>query len=139
MKTIYAEDLIRSIANDPEINGRNFAKVKRHIDDAPAAEVVQEDCKACAEATTNCIAELQEQIAELRSMQKWIPVTERLPERNDDVLCYRGNHIGVLMDVYTYIGDDKWDDTYGNRIYTDDEGITHWMPLPEPPKEGDQK
>ena len=67
---------------------------------------------------------------------KWIPVTERLPEENDDVLCYRGNHIGVLMDVYTYKGDNKWEDSYGYWNYTDIEGITHWMPLPQPPKEG---
>lgn len=68
------------------------------------------------------------------TIQRWIPVTERLPEKNTDVLAYRGNHIGDLMDVYTYKGDDEWDDTYGNRQYTEDEGITHWMPLPEPPK-----
>jgi hypothetical protein len=40
MKTICAEDLIRSIASDPEINGSNFAKIKRHIDNAPAVGVV---------------------------------------------------------------------------------------------------
>lgn len=68
------------------------------------------------------------------TIQRWIPVTERLPEKEKDVLCSRGNHIGALMDVYTYMGNDKWDDTYGNRSYTKDEGITHWMPLPEPPK-----
>lgn len=68
------------------------------------------------------------------TIQKWIPVTERLPKEDTDVLCYRGNHIGDLMDVYTYKGDDEWDDTYGNRQYTEDEGITHWMPLPQPPK-----
>lgn len=66
--------------------------------------------------------------------QKWIPVTERLPEINAEVLCYRGNHIGALMDAYTYMGDYKWQDTYGFWNYTEDEGITHWMPLPEPPK-----
>ena len=66
---------------------------------------------------------------------KWIPVTERLPEEDEDVLCSRGNHIGALMDVYTYVGDDQWDDTYGYRSGTEDEGITHWMPLPEPSKE----
>lgn len=41
MKLIRAEDLIRSIANDPEINGANFAKVKRHIDNMP------ERCVCC--------------------------------------------------------------------------------------------
>ena len=69
------------------------------------------------------------------SKMKWIPVTERLPDKNADVLCSRGNHIGALMDVYTYVGDDQWDDTYGNRSGTEDEGITHWMPLPEAPEE----
>ena len=66
---------------------------------------------------------------------KWIPVTERLPEEDADVLCYRGNHIGALIDVYTYKGDGKWEDSYGYWNYTDIEGITHWMPLPEAPKE----
>ena len=50
---------------------------------------VQGNCKACAEATQNCIVKLQEQIAELRSVQgdkdnnvlnKWISVKDRLPE-----------------------------------------------------------
>ena len=65
---------------------------------------------------------------------KWISVKERLPEYDDEVLCFRGEHIGVLIDVYTYKGDDKWEDTYGNWWYGDLEGITHWMPLPEAPK-----
>lgn len=65
---------------------------------------------------------------------KWIPVTERLPDEDDDVLCCRGNHIGALIDVYTYKGDGKWEDSYGYWNYTDIEGITHWMPLPQPPK-----
>lgn len=66
---------------------------------------------------------------------KWIPVGERLPNENDDVLCCRGNHIGAMMDVYTYKGDNKWEDAYGYWNYGDIEGITHWMPLPEPPNE----
>lgn len=69
------------------------------------------------------------------TIQKWIPVSERLPEQDQEVLCYMGNFIGTLMDVYTYKGDNKWEDTYGNWNYTDIEGITHWMQLPQPPKE----
>ena len=65
---------------------------------------------------------------------KWIPVSERLPDKNDDVLCSRGNHIGALIDVYTYKGDDQWEDSYGYFSTAEYEGITHWMPLPEPPK-----
>lgn len=65
----------------------------------------------------------------------WISVKDRLPETNQEVLVYRGSHIGDLMNVYTYVGNDKWEDEYGYWSVTDDEGITHWMPLPAPPTE----
>ena len=44
---------------------------------------VQEDCKDRAEATQNCIAELQEKIAELRYVQEWVSVKEHLPQENE--------------------------------------------------------
>ena len=65
----------------------------------------------------------------------WISVKDELPDKNQDVLIYRGNHIGDMMHVYTYLGNNKWEDEYGYWSKTDDEGITHWMPLPEPPTE----
>lgn len=74
-------------------------------------------------------------IEDAPAVREWIPVSERLPEEDQEVLCYMGNFIGTLMDVYTYKGDNKWEDTYGNWNYTDIEGITHWMQLPQPPKE----
>ena len=43
-KLISAEGLIRALRDDIGINGTNFAKVKRHIENAPAVEVVQSDC-----------------------------------------------------------------------------------------------
>lgn len=63
---------------------------------------------------------------------KWIPVTERLPEPMVWVLCFcRANIIDVLR--YDHIMDD-WDTTMPNRCMM--KGfVTHWMPLPEPPKE----
>lgn len=68
------------------------------------------------------------------TVQKWIPVTERLPNKNEDVLCYRDGHIGELMDVYTYVDDKYWEDSYGYLCRAEDEGITHWMSLPELPQ-----
>ena len=64
---------------------------------------------------------------------EWISVKDRLPEDNTNVLVYRGS----LISVYTYIGHNEWEDDYGYWSRTDDDGITHWMPLPEPPKEED--
>ena len=38
---IDREALLLSIRDDPEINGKNFAMVKRHIESIPAADVVE--------------------------------------------------------------------------------------------------
>ena len=65
---------------------------------------------------------------------EWISVEDRLPENCQEVLVYRGQH-SDLMNVYTYMGNDSWEDDYGYWSRTEDEGITHWMPLPSPPAE----
>jgi hypothetical protein len=65
----------------------------------------------------------------------WINVNDHLPKINHDVLCYRGNHIGGMKDVYTYKGMNIWEDSYGYFQTTEDEGITHWMELPLDPYE----
>ena len=64
--------------------------------------------------------------------REWIPVSERLPEPMEWVLCAcRAKIIEVLR--YDHIMDD-WDTTMPNRCYM--KGfVTPWMPLPETPKE----
>ena len=65
---------------------------------------------------------------------RWIPVEEKLPEENGFYLCcYEAKHRdGVAMDeglsILQYL-DQKW---HLNEMYI----VTHWMPLPEPPREG---
>lgn len=73
---------------------------------------------------------LREWIDILKDYQssKWISVEERLPEEEVQVLVYGR----IFMDI-GWILDGKWKSEYINA-YDDDE-ITHWMPLPEPPKE----
>lgn len=79
--------------------------------------------------------------------QKWIPVTERLPERNTRVLVHGvGNADGFWGDQVTAIaerflfkffpsseGEETWSSPW--QYFHTDYKITHWMPLPEPPKE----
>ena len=63
---------------------------------------------------------------------KWIPVTERLPEKRDDVLLCRKwwNEIrNPQMGWYNYVSR-SWFDLSNREIHN----VTHWMPLPEPPK-----
>lgn len=62
---------------------------------------------------------------------QWIPVTERLPERFVAVLLWDA----VDRDVFTgeLDGDDDW---FIARFEGEQFTTTHWMPLPEPPREG---
>ena len=66
---------------------------------------------------------------------KWIPVAERLPEKTrvpKDVLVYHklGN-CGMYVDRAWYCSDrNKWISALGMNLK-----VTHWMPMPEPPKE----
>ena len=73
---------------------------------------------------------------------KWIPVTERLPEKQADVLLFFGGKY-KNMAVGFWHGEKEMNAVYwcaytDDGFYTDcDWKPTHWMPLPEPPKEGE--
>ena len=79
------------------------------------------------EALDIAIAALREQ-----EERQWIPVTERLPDENNRwVLCLCvGGAMEVLKFDYTMW---NWDAQYPGRCYLENY-VTHWMPLPEPPK-----
>ena len=65
----------------------------------------------------------------------WIPVTERLPDYDKVVQITDGIEVGhgYLEGVNTTVGIALlWHSPFCD---IDEEHITHWMPLPEPPKE----
>jgi len=63
-------------------------------------------------------------------MSEWIPVSERLPERNERVLVV--DESGVNVGAYSPMLDDWWS-LQGDRMAPGPQ-VTHWMPLPEPPE-----
>ena len=73
-------------------------------------------------------------IAALRDQEnrRWIPVAERLPKDDSDVLAYL--RIGEEGRIYpANYAKGVWWDCIFNTPAT--KTTTHWMPLPEPPKE----
>ena len=79
------------------------------------------------------------------TVQKWIPVTERLPEKDGDYIVYKKRGLyevlgfakdGRKIHKYDFARDWKnvwysYDSEYG---YCTTDSVTHWMELPEPPK-----
>lgn len=69
------------------------------------------------------------------TVQQWIPVTERLPEENEIVVgwCKDNPFSSYTFEIVSWNGK-GWVFVYAQRYVTN---VTHWMPLPEKPKEID--
>lgn len=68
-------------------------------------------------------------IEEAPAVQQWISVKDRLPEEYETVLAYDGDCVepSVFYGDYGFYELDKYE---ADPLC----GVTHWMPLPEPPK-----
>lgn len=73
-------------------------------------------------------------IQQLEEQQpRWISVKERLPENGQKIIAaFRGSG-GQVADQARY-SNGEFD--FASWAYVWADNITHWMPLPEPPKEG---
>ena len=119
---------------------------------AALMKLMQDGCSA-----KNLQSILDMPAANVAPVVHWIPVTEQLPESNHkndhvgDVLCFVPPRDGCYQSGL-YLGKPKHvaaDDGSGNFwgrptqasdwtlwswIYLEKPVVTHWMPLPEPPK-----
>lgn len=103
---------------------------------------LQHEMMAEAESHTALVERLSKQNKKLEEavktaldfIQCWIPVTERLPETiHEYVLCCDekgGQFVGWIGEGRIVSGKARAFQNGGKGRY-----ITHWMPLPEPPKE----
>lgn len=139
-----------------------------------ATKEEQKSCDMCQRSKRGCfecinsylyeaaslIEQMTDENAALRENQRWISVTERLPEEpvlvnvvwvnrtpepyyekikgvpfSDTACFYRGRWYWdspVLLDYLSEYGEDEFD------LVDEAVEITHWMPLPEAPKEGEK-
>lgn len=65
----------------------------------------------------------------LREKKRWISVTEKTPEYDMPQLALNADGEALIAN-YAY---GEWFDTWGQDVE-----VTHWMPLPEAPEEGDK-
>ena len=98
--------------------------------------IVREAAELIEKLTDRC-AHYAEEIAVLQEREKWVPVTERLPEISnswgvsDVVLCIISDPSGYPPPnpgLCVYLEDGRW--TCHGRIVR----VTHWMPLPDWPE-----
>lgn len=69
---------------------------------------------------------------------EWIPVKERLPRGQETILfCTEDVHSEIMFPLQGYyIGDGKWMGYLWSQVRKD---VTHWMEMPEPPKQQKSK
>lgn len=107
-----------------------MADREKLLDLLQECDVICKNTKCC-ECEYNqksvCKAQLKADhlIANGVAVQEWIPATERLPEENTYVLMCASTG-SIMKGSY----DHQWNHWNCFRTIT----ITHWMPLPEPPK-----
>ncbi len=79
--------------------------------------------------------EAGEDINVLTAQPKWISVEERLPDKSGEVLICVYGHVTIAWYSVNRF------ETGGGMVFfvddhfADDNEVTHWMPLPQPPKE----
>jgi hypothetical protein len=97
--------------------------------------------------TVECIKQLQAENEELKKQNQWISVKDRLPEYAGHNVIVRAKNIpyghSEIFLAFLGYGDYKWHttDKLKQRIYDgrilEDWNVTHWQPLPQPPKESE--
>ena len=124
------EELVKRLRSDDELLSLSLDR-RRLIEQA--ADAIEELSKQVELEHQSGFADGQ--IAANRKKPRWIPVEERLPPYGDRILVtdktgvwegYLSYSRGFMRNTGMTIKD----------IY--DVEVTHWMPLPEPPKEVDE-
>jgi len=113
-----------------EFNSREHELESRIAELEAEAKAVKENSQWLARLTESSRKEnehLRQTLSVYAAKQRWIPVSERLPEDGEVVWLWDGNNLG--MGYYLVFSGQFMDrDTPLRPIKP-----SHWMPLPEPP------
>ncbi len=117
------EELIKRLGKRAVNLKEEFSRNAELLSELMEAADAIEELEKLTDAQLDIIKQHQAYLTKPR----WIPVTERLPEKFKDVLTY--GKYGIMVDKY--IGQFCGEDSFALAL----RNVTHWMPLPTPPKE----
>lgn len=125
------EEIVKALREHAEWAQANEWETPITLSDdlAAAADLIEKLTDRCARYT--------EEIAVAQERQRWIPVTERLPEATggDYVLAcvtWKDTHIDYQNAVVmAFVSEDGFVDVEMDCVL---DGVTHWMPLPKGPE-----
>ena len=94
-------------------------------------------CEDCCYNVVNVIDAMPNIATGINVHNKWISANNKLPEKSGYYLVFFSNGMpSCKMRVHNWIKDEHhW---RGAEAFSMIEGITHWMPLPEPPEEREE-
>ena len=75
--------------------------------------------------------EVEKMAIKALAQTRWIPVSERVPEDGEEVLCFLGSEEMAVLFRRNDWGQDEWVD---GRFATESYDVIAWMPLPKPYK-----
>ena len=123
------------VVNCSEIPNNSDTISRQQAIDALRNYLVEKRCPDDGTLTCRLIEnEVINKLPTAQPEQRWIPVSERLPEEGKVVLTQAKFKDDVKMAVSSRIDYNYWT-TWGTR----DINIIAWMPLPEPYQEGGEK
>jgi hypothetical protein len=76
-----------------------------------------------------CVASIYRELRERREAERWIPVSEKMPDCMYVLMAGRSSSGTDWRDVGVYRGDGDFVDKYGSGSHP-----THWRPLPAAPE-----
>lgn len=116
---------------DPETTLDTYAKISYYggfEGENVWQDAVNEACRMGAAALRALDAQEKQE-----SFGEWISVKDRLPENDTRVLAYCKDR--CIHDMKWRWADNAWYDKGSAAVYLAG-FVTHWLPMPEPPKEG---
>lgn len=133
------DELVKRLRNCAELHGEcalclyqgNGCDAMPETPLVQAADAIEERCQQ--------VDKFAEEAARLYAKQpKWIPVMERLPEETNHYLVHieckcDGELLSKWTQVAWFCKKFYWEHSHGTEFF--EETVTHWMPLPKPPKE----